>query len=448
MELILSSQLIHPNRIYLYEKRQEDEIALNMQILLRNELKRGETAASELDIVGDVEFDATVIDVDEACIIVQNAERMYQALSRYFHLVDVRQKALDLQTSASKQVDTLKAIIKIQAITRGYLTRKYVRALRDEENFRLGLNLEALIHSTQKYQTTKFLKDLIPEQRFFADDEIPMPAKSLEELEIFLKDNFFSTDPLTLRDPPMTSECRKIDAMTEYYFGEVFLAEAVKLQPATNFGIKFDDLISTNAYIKAKALSAWNQFDIKRKSILIVGDSKSGKSAWSQAMALKCLAPRIRISKRIFTRKFTRRKRVMEIINQFVKMDKYCFIEFDKLEMFSGKKQRRTPIRGLILKLFHSLKKANAQIIGLSRTADLNAEILAEFDFIVTLKNPVGTDRYNLLADTFSHRMNENRLLKPPKRLLELSRVRIYKRVIKCVKNVVTNLKFSFYHST
>uniref|UniRef100_A0A914QBL7 Uncharacterized protein n=1 Tax=Panagrolaimus davidi TaxID=227884 RepID=A0A914QBL7_9BILA len=414
-----------------------------MQILLRNELKRGETAASELDIVGDVELDATVIDVDEACIIVQNAERMYQALSRYFHLVDVRQKALDLQTSASKQSDPLKAIIKIQAITRGYLTRKYVRALRDEENFRLGLNLEALIHSTQKYQTTKFLKDLIPEQRFFADDEIPMPANSLEELEIFLRDNFFATDPLTLRDPPMASECRKIDAMTEYYYGEVFLAEAVKLQPATNFGIKFDDFISTNAYIKAKggkichidlrnffyasviiphSLSAWNQFDLKRKSILIVGDSKSGKSAWSHAMALKCLAPRIRISKRIFTRKFTRRKRVMEIINQFVKMDKYCFIEFDKLEMFSGKKQRRTPIRGLILKLFHSLKKANAQIIGLSRTADLNPEVLAEFDFFVTLKNPIGIDRYNLLADTFSRRMNENRLLKPPKRLLELSR--------------------------
>uniref|UniRef100_A0A914Q804 Uncharacterized protein n=1 Tax=Panagrolaimus davidi TaxID=227884 RepID=A0A914Q804_9BILA len=201
---------------------------------------------------GIQKLDATVIDVDEACIIVQNAERMYQALSRYFHLVDVRQKALDLQTSASKQSDPLKAIIKIQAITRGYLTRKYVRALRDEENFRLGLNLEALIHSTQKYQTTKFLKDLIPEQRFFADDETPTPANSLEELEIFLRDNFFATDPLTLRDPPMASECRKIDAMTEYYFGEVFLAEAVKLQPATNFGIKFDDFISTNAYIKAK----------------------------------------------------------------------------------------------------------------------------------------------------------------------------------------------------
>lgn len=177
---------------------------------------------------------------------------MYQALSRYFHLVDVRQKALDLQTS-TKQSDPLKAIIKIQAITRGYLTRKRVRLLRDDENLRLGLNFEAFLKSTQKHLTTKFLKDLKPQQIFFGEDSLPSPPpNSLEKLENFLKDNFFATDPLTLRDPPTVSECRKVDEMCEYYFGEVFLAEAVKLQPTTNIFIKFDDLISITTFIKAK----------------------------------------------------------------------------------------------------------------------------------------------------------------------------------------------------
>ena len=174
---------------------------------------------------------------------------MYQALSRFFHLVDVRQKALDLHTS-TKEADPLKAIIKIQAITRGYLTRKRVRLLRDAENFRLGLNLEALLQSTHKHQTTEFLKDLKPEQRFFADEVFPQIPINLESLESFLKDNFFTTDPLTLRDPPSASELRKVDELTEHYFSELVLAEALKASPILT--TKFDDLLSTQAFIKTK----------------------------------------------------------------------------------------------------------------------------------------------------------------------------------------------------
>lgn len=70
MLLTLSYQFIHPNRIYLHEKRQEDQVALDMQILLRNELHRGQTV-SELDIVGDVEvriFTMLKCNIYEVCL--------------------------------------------------------------------------------------------------------------------------------------------------------------------------------------------------------------------------------------------------------------------------------------------------------------------------------------------------------------------------------------------
>ena len=71
----ISRQFIHQNRIFLWKKRIEDEQLLQIRILLRDELQKINKELPEIDINPDLELDAKILDLDEACSIIQNAER-------------------------------------------------------------------------------------------------------------------------------------------------------------------------------------------------------------------------------------------------------------------------------------------------------------------------------------------------------------------------------------
>ncbi|KAE9553375.1 hypothetical protein FO519_003438 [Halicephalobus sp. NKZ332] len=280
----------------------EDEQSLKIQFLLRDELARTKTELPEIEISPEMELDAKILDLDEACLIIQNAERMYQSISRYNHLLDVYQKALDLQAEERK-TDPLKAIIKIQAITRGFLTRKKVNELRTLMNVDLGLSAEAWINSIVENKKISFLKNLPIEELHFEKKLPESFFEKIDELEVFIKDNFFVVDPLDGFDDEK-QRFTEIDEFTENIFSELFLAEALKIQYDVK---KFDDLISQIVPVKKKGktshidlrnflyavtvipfcLQEWNFGKNKnRKNILIFGDPGSGKTAWTSAVSL------------------------------------------------------------------------------------------------------------------------------------------------------------------
>lgn len=69
----LSKQFLTPNRIFLWQKRQNEQQQLQIQLLLRTELYKPESEL--LDIGFDLELETTVLELDDACTIIQNAER-------------------------------------------------------------------------------------------------------------------------------------------------------------------------------------------------------------------------------------------------------------------------------------------------------------------------------------------------------------------------------------
>ena len=266
---------------------------------------------------------------------------VYQAISRYNHLLDVYQKALDLQ-SEERKTDPLKAIIKIQAITRGFLTRKRVNQIRHLTNMDLGLTTESLIKSISENKRTSFLKDLEIEKLIFEKQLPETFCDNINDLENFIKDNFFTVDPLLEEFYEEKQKKIRIDENIENIFSELYVSEALKLQytispKAQPTSVqKFDDLVSQPVTVKSKgktshidlkiflynviifpfSLQEWGVKKIKKSNVLLIGDPGSGKSVWTGSLCEKCFATRIKISRRLFMKKFMRRKKLVEMIAQ------------------------------------------------------------------------------------------------------------------------------------
>uniref|UniRef100_A0A914CA55 Uncharacterized protein n=1 Tax=Acrobeloides nanus TaxID=290746 RepID=A0A914CA55_9BILA len=315
----LSKQCIFGNRLYLHEKRLQVEKNAELQRILREELIKKQTVPDELELTLEDELlDSQILNVEEACIIIQCAERMYQAVNRYLYLVEVRQKAMEIRDSRKMPADPEKAIIRIQANTRGFLARKRVSEMRTKEHLALGLKLESWFNSNIENRRQKHASCLEDFQPFFIPiEEIAYP-ENLRELIELLRSNVFVPDPLKLEDDP--------------------------------------------------PLDTFKRFD-----------------------------------------------------EQFVKQDCYVIVEFDGLEMFHQNAKRKSPIKTIIRNLLLELLPRNCQIIGMSRHANLEPEILSHFD-VVYLKTPAQIERYELIASCLSRRMEEQRLTRVPQRLYEISK--------------------------
>ncbi|KAH7689569.1 ATPase, partial [Aphelenchoides avenae] len=115
-EIHLSERMVHGHRLYLMHKRMESETLLSRQKIFREEVQKNEELTRGLDMAKLEEElkEVNIIEFEEAVMIIQCAERMYQAIARYVYLTDVRKKAMDLHNE-TKTFDTEQAVIKIQA---------------------------------------------------------------------------------------------------------------------------------------------------------------------------------------------------------------------------------------------------------------------------------------------------------------------------------------------
>ncbi|KAH7678253.1 ATPase [Aphelenchoides avenae] len=205
-----------------------------------------------------------------------------------------------------------------------------------------------------------------------------------------------------------------------------------------------DDLISYSAVVRVRkeqlhfdlrnflyvsvviphVLSAWPVARIRRNTLLLVGDTGSGKSTWAAAVAQKCASPRIVVSKKQFMRKFMGRKRIYSSIAQFVEGDKYATVVFEQMEIFSSKRSdKKSALKELIRDLLiQVVQDGHCQVIGLSKTEELEQSVLDLLNISMHIKRPNMIERYELIADNLSRRMEEDRLQRVPRRLLEISK--------------------------
>uniref|UniRef100_A0A915EPK1 ATPase AAA-type core domain-containing protein n=1 Tax=Ditylenchus dipsaci TaxID=166011 RepID=A0A915EPK1_9BILA len=339
----------------------------------------------------------------------------------------------------------------IQSRTRGMLARKKMKKMREHEHRVLGLTVSSLLQS--KITHRKHLEGFhnlhisaSTEQDFFyiPVSQIQLPT-SLNELVERFRSELFIADPLELESrPEEQGSYKKYDQETENLLQKLTAINACRVlnQPNTPH---FDELTSFSAQIQVHNKKSSMIFDLRnflylsvviphviggwqripkstRHSILLIGPEGSGKSTWASAVANKCGALRITI-----TKKTTRmgRKRFYSSVLQLVNADKYSFVLLDRLELFSNEDvEHKNTLKQMLRALIQTLVKDNkCQVIGMTRDAQLEPEILDLFSIRISIEAPPVVPRFELIADTLSRRLEAGNLHRMPRRLLEVAKV-------------------------
>lgn len=358
---------------------------------------------------------------------------MYQSIARYSYLREVRQKAADLYM-AEKPIDPLKAIVMIQARTRGLLTRKAVNGMRNAELNVLGMSVESLLRSSIDARASSpcNIGSVI-----VSEEQLMKLRTSLAEVLIDMHETYFSRAPEFYRTYKIP---KRKDEKRENMYHDLLIADIIKHHQNAEV-ISLNDLISFDVSAKIGTseiifnirdiiycttviphmLMPWKVSSVIRRPLLLIGEEKAGKTAWCCAIAKQCAAAHICISAKNLAIKGA--KKLSHAIEQFAKRDGYCVVEIDRLEMFTSSKKRKSTQKTILCSLFEELKRINAQVIGSSRSVDIDEDIAAFFPNIIRLSNPDHLARFQLICDRLSRRLENERLPKIPPRLTDFCKV-------------------------
>uniref|UniRef100_A0A914V419 ATPase AAA-type core domain-containing protein n=1 Tax=Plectus sambesii TaxID=2011161 RepID=A0A914V419_9BILA len=470
--LPLPLSVVAPSRREIWLKRLEQLKTLQISMIIRrhalmddqfigmdmndDEISELERSESEL---------SHVFDEDGACLLIQTFERVRQALLRRLYLKDVRQKALDLDKKTS-DIDINRAAVVIQSRTRGYLTRKRVKEQRQQELKLLGMQLETVLRLQPNEQSIKISSPVAKESEDKTKSSMIVEILSAlhAELSSEQRKTMKNDNQRVLAGSPGADKNERLAGMS---FEELVHLGVIQKQPSdpnlinllvsypvetiwnTSKGAKIIDL--RNALlcttVVPQALSTTSGDCGTTKSILLIGRSKSGKSAWSQAIAASCAATYIHVTPKLVKKQPTLRNKICYIITkvsdgnyklwitqrcaQFARDDKYVVIAFDRLEMFAAseeKKRKRFKVAMLnaFRKLFTSiveLKESSSVILlGMSRKNEELESPFNLFDIRMILKVPETPERFELIVGRLRTRLGQNKLPVIPKRVLELSK--------------------------
>ncbi|VDK46496.1 unnamed protein product [Anisakis simplex] len=451
--VMVSSQLVSFERFQLENERIEYGKIIEMQKCVRKFGSYSKEIGEDdelIEITSSVEGEM-LYSIDEACTVVQCWERVYQSVTRFNYLKEIRRKAYDLKTS-HKPVDPLKAIIMLQARTRGMLARKMVNNWRNAEMKVLEMNVESLLRS--KIDARKGIRYTRNVHGYVHISHI--------------RQHKFRSNLASIASLPRNFMFMFILAESLYH--ELLIADIIKHRPKTEC-ISLNDLITFTcmAHIgKTKRLlfdcrtivycttviphilKSWNFAgnDLRRGSLLIVGDENCGKTAWCCAIAEFCAATRVSLSAKEIALKGAKKlirtieqnlfeqfeikfqlnfgeiyQKITSFVLKFAKRDNYCVVEIDHLEVFNDcrKKAKTKSIRKLMLcSLLESLQNTNAQIIGMSRTFQLDKQILDFFVNILCLPSSPSNNSFDVMVDRLSRRLENDRLPRIPTTISDL----------------------------
>ncbi|KAI6173374.1 Gluconate kinase [Aphelenchoides besseyi] len=378
-----------------------------------------------------------LLDMDDACLILQCAERsefceadLRQAIERGIYLLEVKRKALDLHSDGADRMDPNKAVVKIQAITRGHLVRKRIKKLREDEAQVLGMNIEALLkeRTAARHPTANSLpQSLFQSLKSLSMVDIPVDfkwPKTFSALIEILHNNFYLTDPFdeinktttakSASDQKLYARFKNSNREVEAALNRLMSAEIAVLGYDDEKTRPLDDMISYEVECRVNGelfffdlrnilymlivmpsiLFPWPALHVKRNIVLLTGQTGAGKHSWINGMARKVGAVRITLNNKTLAKR-RRTKTIKDIKLNFYR-------EF--IKTFIGEEQ------------------LNCQIIGISTKPYLEPEVLSLFNSFVSIHNPTVVERYELIADDLSRRQEESKLSKIPRHLTELSR--------------------------
>uniref|UniRef100_A0A914WA23 ATPase AAA-type core domain-containing protein n=1 Tax=Plectus sambesii TaxID=2011161 RepID=A0A914WA23_9BILA len=455
--LPLPLSVVAPSRREIWLKRLEQLKTLQISMIIRrhalmddqfigmdmndDEISELERSESEL---------SHVFDEDGACLLIQTFERVRQALLRRLYLKDVRQKALDLDKKTS-DIDINRAAVVIQSRTRGYLTRKRVKEQRLQELKLLGMQLETVLRLQPNEQSIKISPPVAKkesEDKTKSSMIVEILSALHAELSSEQRKTMKNDNQRVLAGSPGADKNERLAGMS---FEELVHLGVIQKQPSdpnlinllvsypvetiwnTSKGAKIIDL--RNALlcttVVPQALSTTSGDCGTTKSILLIGRSKSGKSAWSQAIAASCAATYIHVTPKLVKKQPTLRNKICYVITKFARDDRYVVIAFDRLEMFAASEEKkRKRFKAAMLNAFRKLftsivelkESSSVILLGMSRKNEELESPFNQFDIRMILKVPETPERFELIVGRLRTRLGQNKLPVIPKRVLELSK--------------------------
>ncbi|KHN87735.1 hypothetical protein Tcan_12210 [Toxocara canis] len=251
--------------------------------------------------------------------------------------------------------------------------------MRNEELNVLGMSVESLLRSYIERRAARSSNEV--GSVITSDQHLMKIRASLNEVLTDVHETFFAT-------APDFSKAQKIpkrkDEKQESLYHDLLIAGFIKNRPKAE-QISLDDLSSYNVnatigiskilfdvrsliYCTAvipHMLLPWKLSCVIRRSLLLIGEEKAGKTAWCCAIAEKCAAAHICISAKNLATK-------------------------------GAKKLNRTIQQSIICSLLESLKETDAQVIGMSRSRDIDEHLATFFPNVIQLSNPDWLARFVL----------------------------------------------------
>ncbi|GMR62323.1 hypothetical protein PMAYCL1PPCAC_32518, partial [Pristionchus mayeri] len=391
-------------------------------------LARQQEKGVELDIDEEDVKHIQAMTKEEAVLMIQSFERVYQSISRRDYLRHVMQKAMDLR-SEKKKMDPIQAVIKIQARTRGYFTRKKVREMREREHEILGISVKGTLMKTQP------VPDRICPRLYSTEKEATRGFQSLASSIHALLEEVKSKYFVMSEEPRVdcSQAATTFDELLENAYADLYLRRIIAnparlmsmdlmvTQKATctisgaTFTFDLKNLIYLLAVIPMQ-LRAWSHHHA-RPWILLIGDELSGKSGWVDAISLKTNSVLIRLNKKALAKQ---RSHTIGNVLKFIRRNDHSLISIDRLECFRSGPEAGHIYRSTVLNLLKALSKTPSFVIGMSRVEEISPAVTDYFPIKIRIDSLDNFSRIDVLTHSLHRLGDPARIPKLPQRLTEM----------------------------
>ncbi|CEF69038.1 TSC-22 / Dip / Bun family and ATPase, AAA-type, core domain and Alpha/beta hydrolase fold-3 domain and P-loop containing nucleoside triphosphate hydrolase domain-containing protein [Strongyloides ratti] len=418
--IFTSSRIVSMERGILNDIYNEVKESMEMEKLIKNEENLVIDDKKDLELYLDIEDneikinDEDTSNITSSLIVISCARKMYNAMVKRKEEEDIK-KFLNEETETFKEViDVEKCLIKIQAKVRQRIAKKEVENLRQEEHRLLGLNLDSRLESKEKQ--LEFLNYLNQNNNDIILNEIKLHEELKETLNL-LRDVYYGIHT-TSTIKPFELDLRKIISTCQLQsvklIRELLLFDVIQLKQDES-NIIFDALTSYDVDIAICTKNNLNQHtrkitrkekiiktnvSIQKVPFLFVGKKGTGKKSWTNAIISKLNAPSIKINIKLFKNRLTRRKRLIDSINNFCKSDPYTIVVFEKLDIFNKGLKTNSYKRSIIQLLNLLLEIPDLLIIGhVNSTYNLNDHVLNCFTHHIYLSTIIPpTQQYDMIS--------------------------------------------------
>ncbi|EFP13117.1 hypothetical protein CRE_07729 [Caenorhabditis remanei] len=389
----------------------------------------------------EADQETQLLSIEDAVLIIQKLERKYQAISRRNYVRFVRERAAELH-GQKVEIDATQAAIRIQARTRGYFARKWVREMRERELNILNMTPESYIRKRcaerERKQKESVVGGVTGVEKIEQVEDFPDDLETALEL---LKTNFFHYTP----DPPEPLKQPKIPTQTNpdtVYrdacfrgivspLAQIELSELISQRElckidSRSFLFDFRSFLTLTVCIPL-SLATWQkpkEQKVPNKWLLLSGAPDSGKTTWARAVARACHVTHVHVSKNVVN---MGKRRIYSVIKKLAKQERRLLVSIDRIDVLKkDPKNKGYTHRQMLLRTFLSdlSNIRTATVIGMTKVTleELDSSITDLFPLQAVLSNPRNATRYDLAVDCLSRNWEQDRLPKIPHRIFDIEK--------------------------